>query len=160
MARGCCQRQGVAIDRFPERQTKTQLQGKLRSLDPGKLVFWPGCHGDRQAAAAREEGPAASPTSRIETAMVGEGLGTYLSPPDTEVPVCPPTSRLAGSGELPGSQKETWQRWLLKPQFSASRPVPSRCPTVASCSAFGDNRPSSAELLGPRRVPKLPLRRG
>ena len=47
--------------------------------------------GDRQAAAAREEGTAASPTSRIETALVGEGLGTALSPPDTEAPVCPPT---------------------------------------------------------------------
>uniref|UniRef100_A0A8C0A8L6 Stathmin n=1 Tax=Bos mutus grunniens TaxID=30521 RepID=A0A8C0A8L6_BOSMU len=62
------------------------------SLDTGKSGFWPGCHGDRQAAAAREEGTAASPTSRIETALVGEGLGTALSPPDTEAPVCPPTS--------------------------------------------------------------------
>uniref|UniRef100_A0A8D0X8R7 Stathmin n=1 Tax=Sus scrofa TaxID=9823 RepID=A0A8D0X8R7_PIG len=66
MARGCCQRiLGVAVDWLPESQAKTQLQGKLHSLDPGKLVFWPGCHGDRQAAAARGEGPAASPTSRI-----------------------------------------------------------------------------------------------
>lgn len=63
---GCCQRLlGVAVNRLPERQVKTQLQGTRQSPDPGKLVFWPGCHGDRQAAAVRDEGPAASPTSRI-----------------------------------------------------------------------------------------------
>uniref|UniRef100_A0A8P0PCH7 Stathmin n=1 Tax=Canis lupus familiaris TaxID=9615 RepID=A0A8P0PCH7_CANLF len=91
MARGCDQRLlGVAMDWLPERQVKTLLQGKLQSLDPGKLVFWPGCHGDRQAAAALGKGPAASPTSRILRQLWrGRGLDTALSPPDPEAPVCP-----------------------------------------------------------------------
>lgn len=158
VARGCRERLlGVAVDWLPERQVKPQLQGKLQSLDTGKLVFWPGCHGDRQAAAAREEGTAASPTSRIlRQPWWGRGLDTSLSPPDMRVPACPSMLRLTGCGELSGSQKETWQRWLLKLPFPASGPVPSRWTTVASCSAFGANRSSSAELLGPGRLPELP----
>lgn len=65
-AKGCYQwLLGVAKDWIPERPVNTQLQGKLWSLDPSKLVFPPGCHGDRQAAVALEEGPEASPTSQI-----------------------------------------------------------------------------------------------
>ena len=92
MARGCCHERilGGAKDWLAERQVKTLLQGKLQSLDPGKLVFWPGCHGDRQAAAALGKGTAASPASRIlRQPWRGRGLDTALSSPDTEAPVCP-----------------------------------------------------------------------
>lgn len=113
---------------FPEGQAKTQLKGKLQSLDPGKLVFWPGCHGDRQAAAAREEGTAASPTSRIlRQPWWGRSWTPPFLPQIQRLLSAPTMSRLTGSGELPGSQKKTWQHWLLKSGFSASRPVASRC---------------------------------
>uniref|UniRef100_A0A673V7C1 Stathmin n=1 Tax=Suricata suricatta TaxID=37032 RepID=A0A673V7C1_SURSU len=89
MARRCCYQRllGVPMDWLAERHVKTLLQGKL---DPGKLVFWPGCHGDRQAAAALGKGPAASPPSRIlKQPWRGRGRDTALSSPDTEAPVCP-----------------------------------------------------------------------
>lgn len=130
VARGCCQKLlRVAADQLPERQVKTQLQGKLQSLDPGKLVFWPGCHGDRQAAAAREEGTAASPTSRIlRQPWWGRGLDIALSLPDTEAPVCTP--QLPDSQDLVSCQGAKGDMTALAPepgfpllgQFPAIRP--------------------------------------
>lgn len=156
MARGCDQRLlGVAMDWLPERQVKTLLQGKLQSLDPGKLVFWPGCHGDRQAAAALGKGPAASPTSRILRQLWrGRGLDTALSPPDPEAPVCPTArARTQNLVSCQGHKRSHGSTGSQNPAFFPSRPVPSCGTIIVSCLAFGANRSSSAELLGPGRVP-------
>lgn len=104
---------------FQKDKLKTQLQGRLPSPDPGKLVFWPGCHGDRQAAAAQEEETAASPTSRIlRQPWWGRGLDTALSPADAKAPAGPLRSqahRISGVARVTKNKKEL---------FPASRPVP------------------------------------
>lgn len=58
----------------------------------------------------------------------GRGSAPPFLPQIQRLLSAPQRSRLPGSGELPGSQRETWQFWRLKPRFSASRPAPSRCP--------------------------------
>lgn len=58
----------------------------------------------------------------------GRGPAPPILPQIQRLLSAPQRPRLPGSGELPGSQRETRQCWRLKPRFSASRPAPSRCP--------------------------------
>lgn len=80
----------MAMDRLPERHTKTPLRGKPLELDMlANQSFGLVAMETNRQQLGRGQQP--QPRHPGWDSPGGEGLGTALSPPDTEAPVCPPT---------------------------------------------------------------------
>lgn len=129
MARGCCWRLlGVAMDRLPERHTKPSSEVSSRAWTLANQSFGlVAMETDRQQLRGKREQQLRRHPG-LRQPWWGRGSAPPFLPQIQRLLSAPQRSRLPGSGELPGSQRETWQFWRLKPRFSASRPAPSRCP--------------------------------
>lgn len=140
------------MDRLPERHTKPSSEVSSRAWTLANQSFGlVAMETDRQQLRGKREQQLRRHPG-LRQPWWGRGSAPPFLPQIQRLLSAPQRSRLPGSGELPGSQRETWQFWRLKPRFcfqASALPLP--------CSAFGANRSSGAELLGPGGFPSSRL---